>query len=202
MTTPTMSSITLSQSSTSMKPSAVRRWSAVTVRHDEPSTAAEISSDMISTTQDRNLVPKVQALRFSDHQAVGLVHDRVSGLEQPLAVYFVALKLVAEQVVLCGDSYQLPPVRVGQNGCCFGFEARCWSSVAPGTSSSGRSAGRATSPSSNCLTVYESFGDFVCCIHLFVGEAALLLTAPMSSPRLLHDGPVEEMEEDDSTSSI
>jgi len=26
---------------------------------------------------------------------------------------------------------QLPPVKVGRNGCCFGFEARCWTSVVP-----------------------------------------------------------------------
>lgn len=33
------------------------------------------------------------------------------------------------QVILCGDFYQLPPVKLGEDGCCFCFEATCWREV-------------------------------------------------------------------------
>ena len=50
-------------------------------------------------------------------------------LRSPLFALRSPLSALRSTILICT---QLPPVRVGQNGCCFGFEARCWSSVAPG----------------------------------------------------------------------
>ena len=51
-----------------------------------------------------------------------------SALRSPLSALRSPLSDLRSTILTCT---QLPPVRVGQNGCCFGFEARCWSSVAP-----------------------------------------------------------------------
>ena len=37
-------------------------------------------------------------------------------------------RIASSQLVLCGDFFQLPPVKLGQQpGVCFAFEAKCWS---------------------------------------------------------------------------
>lgn len=33
------------------------------------------------------------------------------------------------QLIITGDFYQLPPVRLGKDGCCFAFRAACWNEI-------------------------------------------------------------------------
>ena len=67
-----------------------------------------------------------------------LVIDEISMLDGQLLdkLDFIAKKIRGcdkpfggIQLILCGDFYQLPPVKLGESGCCFCFEAQCWDKV-------------------------------------------------------------------------